>query len=357
MESDPKGRRAAKLYQFGATSTDQSVLTVIAVLRPSGIQMFPQSTHGTEATVGSAPQPGKGLVRGIASLLGQNQYKITQKVHDGSPSRQDLREQVSPRGPRKRRDRISVREAQTNAQLANDVRRPGHAGGGQEHPGGRPGKLRSQPEFVLIDGHLRWRGAGEQVGAEMPKPSKFLTAGTGVSADVHLGSVMTNFAGGFFEAEQVKSVKNLMVVTKNVPPGTPPKEGVQVSENVDYPTFLKAVNDARAAKDPKVQALRIKKPGKSPEFSVDRNGYLIAIVNDFVLDVPAPESAAKGGLAGLLAQVYRIEAPAAEIALSVQVVSKTANSPIRLTGRIEGFEAGPGARSSPSTTTTPSPSP
>ena len=102
--------------------------------------------------------------------------------------------------------------------------------------------------------------------------------------------------------------------------------------------------DSRAANDPSVQAIRVKKPGRSPEFSVDRNGFLVAIVHDFALEVPAPASAARGGIFGPAAQVYRIEAPDAEFSISFQITPAKDQLPVRLTGRIQGFDPGPGAK-------------
>ncbi|MDB5353241.1 MAG: hypothetical protein JWN86_4488 [Planctomycetota bacterium] len=340
VNSDPQGRRAAKLYQFDATSTDQSVLTVVAVLRPSGLQLFPDNTHATNATVGSAPQPGKGLGRGIASLIGLNQYKITEKVHDGAIDK--IRQQVAQGAREEATERSARRASQTNATLANVFSGPDKLVVKTIEIDGL--RLRSRPEFVIVDGRVAWRDVADQFGAEMPKPWKFFTAGTGVSADVQIASVMNNLTRGYLQTDPVKSVNNLMIVTRKVPPGAPAKEGITVSENVDFARFVTAVNDARAANDPKVMAIRVKKPGQPPEFSVDRNGFLVAIVRDFSLEVPAPEAAAKGGLAGPAAKIYRIEAPAAEFAISFQVTPASNNLPMRFVGRIESFDPGPGAR-------------
>ncbi len=340
VSADQQGKRAAKLYQFNATSTDQSVLTVVAILRPSGIQLFPESTHNVQANIGSAPQPGKGLTRGIASVLGLNQYKITQKVYDGAIGQ--IRQQTYEGSREEAAEKSAEKAAQTNSQLANVFHGPSTLDVKNFEVDSL--HLRSRPEFVLVDGLLKWRGAGEQVGAEMPRPSRFLVANPGVSADVHLGSIMTNLTRGYLQDPSTKSVTNLMVVTHKVPPGTPAKEGVVVSENVDFPTYLKAVTDSRAANDPAVQAIRVKKPGRAPEFSVERNGYLVAIVHDFALEVPAPAAAAKGGLFGPPAQIYRIEAPDAEFVISFQVAPATGDLPVRLTGRIESFDAGPGSK-------------
>ena len=195
VSSDPQGKRAAKLYQFNATSTDSSVLTIVAVLRPSGIQFFPDSTHGTDATVGAAPLPGKGLGRGIASLLGLNQYKITQKVYEGAIGK--IRQETVQGSREEAAERTAERASQVNSQLAGAFVGPDTLAVKNFEVDAL--RLRSRPEFVLVDGRLKWRGASDQVGAEMPKPAKFLTADPGVSADVHLASVMTNLTRGYLQ--------------------------------------------------------------------------------------------------------------------------------------------------------------
>ena len=340
VASDPQGEKAAKLYQFGATSTDQSVLTVIAVLRPTGIQFFPQSTHNINATVSSAPQPGKGFPRAIASLIGLGKNKITDKVYEAAIP--EIRQQVREGSREEALERTAERAAQTNAQLAQVFVDPDTLAVKNFEVDDL--HLRSRPQFVIVDGTLKWRGADEQVGAEMPKPAKFLEAAPGVAADVHLASIMTNLTRGYLQQEPAQKVENLMIVTHKIPPGAPAKDAVTVSQNVDFAKFLEAVQDARLANDPKVQALRVKKPGRAPEFTVDRNGFLVAIVHDFSIEVPAPEAAAKGGIFGPAARVYRLEAPDAAVSISFQVEPATNDLPIRLTGRVEDFDSGPGAK-------------
>src|SRR5207253_841890 len=41
IAQDRRGRRVAKLYQFGATTYDWENLTVTAILRPSGLELIP----------------------------------------------------------------------------------------------------------------------------------------------------------------------------------------------------------------------------------------------------------------------------------------------------------------------------
>ena len=59
IAADPQGQRAAKLYQFSATSYDWSELTITTVLRPSGLTITPSSTHTIDAAVSSVPTAGR----------------------------------------------------------------------------------------------------------------------------------------------------------------------------------------------------------------------------------------------------------------------------------------------------------
>jgi hypothetical protein len=114
-----------------------------------------------------------------------------------------------------------------------------------------------------------------------------------------------------------------------------------VSRNVDFATFSKAVETARAANDPKVLAVRVKRPGRAPEFAVDANGHLVATVYDFAIEVPAPPQAARGGaLTGPPAKIYLLSSPRAEVVIELQVTAATGNEPVKLQGRIVGFDPG-----------------
>ena len=86
-----------------------------------------------------------------------------------------------------------------------------------------------------------------------------------------------------------------MIVTKDVPAGTPPRDAVTLKKHRIYRRTSSAVDEARKAKNPKVSALRITKPQQPPEFSVDARGCLVALIPDFQLDVLAPEGEARGG--------------------------------------------------------------
>ena len=175
----------------------------------------------------------------------------------------------------------------------------------------------------------------------MPQPSWLAVPAPGVSGDVHLSSIMTNLSRGYLQSDEVRGIDHLMVVTKPVPPGAPPQEGFELVRNVDYPTFLAAAAKAQAANDPKVVAIRVKRPTREPDFSADARGFLVAGVHDFQLDVPVPpRKTGLGSLAGPSAKVYRIVSKRAEFVISFQVTPETQTSPVRLAGKIESFDPG-----------------
>jgi len=340
VAADRKGKKAAKLYQFNATSTDHSQLTITAILRPSGLAVAPGYLHNISAAVNSNPIPGKGFGRAIASLLGLNQGKITDKVYQSAINKivQGVIDGAAELGQIK----AAEGAGQKNAQLAralvgnNTLRVKNIEVAGLS--------LRSRPAFALVGGTVRWVGAAEQVGADAPQPPALTTFQPGVAADVHLPSIGTNLARGFIQSPDVQAIENFLIVTRKVPEGTPPGQGVQTTRNADYATFLKAADEARAVNDPKVLAVRVKRPGRSPEISASKDGHLVATVHDFLIEVPAPPQAARGGLAGPPAKIYRITAPDAEVDIQFAITPATATTPLRLTGKIAGFDPGPRAQ-------------
>jgi len=335
MQQDQQGRRAAKLYVFGATSVDSSELTVTAVLRPSGLSLQQAYAHNTNATITSDKTQGNGLGRAIAALVGYNQPRITQKVYDGAIG--DIRQNVVTESAELGGERIAQAQAEQNAKL------------GQYLIGNNTLAirnllitgllLRSRPENALISGTLQWKDAGAQVGADAPQPVSFEIPDAGVSADLHLSSIMTSLTRGYLQSDAARSIENLMIVTKKIPPDAPPSQGIVVSRNVNYPEFLKAVETAEAAHDPKVMAIRVKRPGHSPDFAADASGNLVALVHDFLIEVPAPEQMARGEF-GAKAKILRISSPEAEFVISFKITPQTEKEPVRLSGRIESFDPG-----------------
>ncbi|MBX6312738.1 MAG: hypothetical protein IRY99_07460 [Isosphaeraceae bacterium] len=340
VQQNPRGRRAARMYYFGATSTDQSQLTIIGIIRDTGLELLPAYLHNVSAVVSSTPIPGRGLGRFVAALIGYNQRRITREVYQGAIGQ--IQQGVVQGAAELGAIRTSQEAAKRNVELRQNL--VGNHTLLYRNLEITNLKLRSRPENAMIGGIVRWLNAAEQVGADTPKPGHFSVYDAGVSADVHLPSIMTNLARGYLQSDLAKKVENLMVVTRKIPPGAPPSEGFVLTQNADFETFAKAVEETRAANDPKVLAIRVKRPGQAPEFAADARGFLVVLVHDFLIEVPAPPAAARGGLFGPAARIYRLTAPNAEFVLSYTFYPAKGQLPIRLSGRIEEFDPGPGAQ-------------
>ena len=115
IAADPQGQRAAKLYQFSATSYDWSELTITTVLRPSGLTITPSSTHNIDAAICAAPDRGRRTGRGIAALIGMNRDAITQKVKEGALPR--FQQQIPAEAQEEALERIAAQTVQRNADL------------------------------------------------------------------------------------------------------------------------------------------------------------------------------------------------------------------------------------------------
>ena len=337
IASDSQGKRAARMYQFNATTQDYAQLTIVAVLGPNGLQLGPQYQHNVDAMISSVPQPGRNLARTIASLIGFNQERITDQVYEGAipKMRQNVAQEAAELGAERTGQEAAIRNVTYSKYLIGYDRL---ALGNLLIEGL---SMRSRPDRALLGGVLHWLGARDQVGADMPQPSWLAVPAPGVSADVHLSSIMTNLSRGYLQSDEVRGIENLMLVTRPVSPGTPLRDGVELVRNADYPTFLAAAAKAQEANDPKVLAVRVKRPTLGPDFSADARGFLVAGVHDFQLDVPVPpRKSGLGSLAGPAAKVYRITAKRAEFVISFQVTPETQSSPVRLSGKIESFDPG-----------------
>ena len=339
MATDPRGRRVTKLYYFSATTFDSGEVTATAVLRPTGLFLYSDSTHATDAQIGAVPTADHNFGRLIAGLIGFNQQRIRQKVYEGAIPK--MRTEVASEARLEANERLAKAQAEENERLKANL--PGDGTLAIRNLLISDLSLRSRPDRALIDGKIQWRGAAEQVGAESPEPASLQEPVAGVAADVHLPSSFTNLTRGYLQSPAAEGVESLMIVTHKIPPDAPPSDGIEVSRNVPWQTFSKAVDTARAANDPKVLAIRVKRPGRAPEFSADKDGNLVALVHDFSLEVPVPEQA-KGGLGGVPARIFRLESPNAEISISFKITPAADKIPIKLSGRIEGFDPGPNAK-------------
>jgi hypothetical protein len=293
LEQDPQGRRAAKLYCFTLTSIDNTQLTVYTALRTNGLALAPAyNYHNIDAQICSAPAPGGGLTRAIANLIGMNQNKITQMVYEGAL--RDLQQRIPQEAQEEAEERIAVEAAKRNADLSRFLIGNNMASIQNFLITGL--SLRSRPEAVYVGGLLQSKTGEKQRGADAPQPTKLAVPDPGLTADVHLSSVLTSAVTALLQRPDVQLVENVMILTKDVPPGTPPKEAVTIRINVDFPTYAKVADETRRANNPKVAALRIKRPAQPPEFAADARGFLVAIIHDVEIDVPAPDPKSQAGL-------------------------------------------------------------
>ncbi len=311
VASDPQGQQAAQMYYFCASTLDYSEMRVTSVLRPTGLDLYFDPAHNVQFLVNAVPTAGHNLMRGVAALIGMNRERIIQRVQsEGYPRVAQEVADGRPRGSRRAR-RPGTR--QENAKLAKYLIGHNSLAVGPVILQGLD--LRSRPEFALVRGTLEWRGGPSQLGADTPKPPQFARVAPGITADLHLPSLLTNMSRGAFQTEKVQSVTNVMLVIRPAPAGTAPQDAVKTTNNVDYATFLKTIDTFQADKDTKTMALRVRRPKQAPDFAVDRNGRLVALVHDFVAEVPAPPG--QNALGGPPARVYRLEAPLAQFAISL----------------------------------------
>ena len=75
---------------------------------------------------------------------------------------------------------------------------------------------------------------------------------------------------------------------------------------------------------------------------MDAKGNLVALIQDFQMDVPAPESEAKGGVVGAAAKIYRIKIPQLELGFSYKVESAPP-SPLQIHANVADFSPGTNA--------------
>jgi len=339
IAADPQGQRAVKLYGFSATSYDWAQLTVYTVLRTSGFSLWPAYNHNIDAAICSTPAQGGGFGRLVAGLIGMNQNRITQKVYQGAIG--NFRQRIPQEAQEEAQERIGGEQATRNAQLGQYLIGNNMLAFQDFLISGL--SLRSRPDAVYVGGLLQSRAGDRQRGADAPQPAKLAAPDPGLTADVHLISVLNSVADGLYQRGDVQSVSNLMIVTKDVPPGSPPQDAATITRNVDFPTYSRAVDEARKANNPKVTAIRVKRPARAPEFAVDARGFLVALLREVEVEVPAPDKSSQAGsMIGVPARILRVQFPQLEVAFSHQLEEPAPGSH-RIRAKVEDF--------APSTTT------
>ncbi len=340
IAADPQGQRAVKLYGFSATSYDWAQLTIYTVLRSSGLVIWPAYNHNIDAAICSTPAAGGDFGRLVAGLIGMNQNKITQKVYEGAIG--NFRQRIPQEAQEEAQERIAGQQAERNAQIAqylignNTLAYQDFLISGLS--------LRSRPDAVYVRGMLQSRSGDRQRGADAPQPTKLAAPDSGLTADVHLTSVLNSVADGLFQRGAVQQVSNLVIVTKDVPPGSPPQQAATITTNVGFPAFARAVDEAVKAKNPKVTAIRVKRPAQAPEFAVDARGFLVALLRDVEVEVPAPDKSSQAGsVIGAPAKILRVQIPQLEVAFSYQL-EESAPGAHRIRAKVEDFAPSPASQ-------------
>ena len=183
--------------------------------------------------------------------------------------------------------------------------------------------LRSRPQNVMVSGKLGHVALPDAIGADLPQPSKLVVPARGISADFHLGSVLSNAAAVLMQSEKAREVENLVIAPKPPEPGGPAEPEYTVTKNVDFPTYLKSIEQARATgREDGDRDLRFKKPNEFPEFAADENGNLV---------IPGPRLPARrapprraprrAAFSSPRTRVYRFIVPTMEFVMSYKVIA------------------------------------
>jgi hypothetical protein len=197
---------------------------------------------------------------------------------------------------------------------------------------------------VYVGGLLQSRSGDRQRGADAPQPAKLAVPDQGLTADVHLSSVLNSVADELFQRGEVQSVSNLMIVTRDAPPGSPPQQAATITRDVGFPAYASAVDEAVKAKNPQVTAIRLKRPTQAPEFAADAHGFLVVFLRDIDLEVPAPDKSTRvGSVIGVPAKILRIKIPKLELAFSYQVEQPAPGSH-QVRAKIEDYSPSPNSQ-------------
>ena len=306
--------------------------------QPEPEPVFEAPSHHFDAKICSTPAQGGGFQRLMASALGLGQQKIVNKVYEGAIGR--MRTDAEKEAQAEASERIAAAQAEQNAKLRQFL--PGDGSLNIKDVTIAGLSLRSTPANALVGGTLKWANDPASGGADVPQPPRFSQPASGVSADIHFTSVASNLISGFLNSPMATGVENLTIETRKVEPGMAPGDALKISKNIDFPSYIKKLDETNAQNSPDRQVIRIKKPKAAPEIAADADGHLVVIAHDLQFDLPVPPAVAKSGL-GSPAKVYRLVAPSAEFVFEIKPVTAPDGS-IRLTGNLKDFSPGPGSK-------------
>jgi hypothetical protein len=339
MEQDPRARRATRMYSFSATTRNDAILTMTVFFRmATGLQLAPGHQHGVSAAINSTPVRGQGLTRAVASLLGYNQKRITDEVYEGAIVR--MREEVASGAAELSGIRTSEGAARLNEQIRPYVLDDKTFE--RDQFGVTDISLRTFPFHAQASGNIMSAGGKYKVPAESPQPRKLQGAEAGIAADIHLPAVLESMAGGVWESPRVREVQSVVLTRKGVD-----AEGVNVEDverNVSFADFLRRVKEVKAT-GAMPRTVRLVRPEAPVEFAADAMGRLVIGFENLTFEIPAPAAAANASaLTGPAAQVYRIEAPQAELVVDLIVEPTSPGVAPRVLGKIAVFDPGPGLK-------------
>jgi hypothetical protein len=341
LATDEQGQRVARLYHFDCTTYDWAEVTITTVITTEGISLSPCYHHTIDAKITSEPicDHHAHVVRSLASVAGFDQQAIIERVYKESIER--FKERIPIEAQEQGEEMTTQQAAERTAALREKYLVGDNSVALGERILFRNVALGSRPEGILANGVFQWRGAERARGADSPVPTQLPRPETGITAVVHPASMLTNLAAGVLEMGDWKTVENVMIIVKPIPPGAPPRDALEVSRNVDFATYAKIVEDIRLGRRPKGTALRITRPSQPPDFGTDTRGFLVALLHDLQIDVPAPSLEARGVI-GPPSKIYRIKMPNVELAASYQVDVPEAGG-LRLRLKVEDFSPGTGA--------------
>ena len=164
-----------------------------------------------------------------------NKDAITERVKEGALPR--LQQQIPVEAQEEALERIAKQTAERNA----DLRAKGLVGNDTVAVNDiliKDLSLRSRPGRCFRGGLCSSGAAhpGSSVPTRPSRPDLATTFEPGMTADVHLSSLLTSAAVGLYQRDEVVArFDNLMITIKDAPPGTPPADAVKIREKRRFP--------------------------------------------------------------------------------------------------------------------------